>query len=60
MNKERQIREHTDKEFNVLSMVLRKVIVFCPAWLSPAEKKKSRINVKELECIFSLWYKIFI
>jgi len=41
-------------------MVLRKVTVFCPAWLSPAEKKKNRINVKELGRVFSLWYKIFL
>lgn len=46
MNKERYTKEDIDKEFNILNIILRKVIGFCSAWLSPTGKKKKGINVK--------------
>lgn len=48
MSKERYTKEDIDKEFNILNIILRKVIVFCSAWLPPPGKKKKGINVNEL------------
>lgn len=52
MNKERYTKEDTDKEFNILNIILREVIVFCSAWLSPTGKKKKGINVNDCDLVF--------
>lgn len=52
MNKGRYTKEDIDKEFNILNIILREVIVFCSAWLSPTGKKKKGINVNDCDLVF--------